>query len=342
MSLSVPFTLHFLKDSEYKAQKALIAAYYNGQGSGKPVPAIAAVETKKGEKLDPVRNPWQRLPVLTSEKGSVGNSTAIAKYVGSMRADSNMMGNSFFETCRVDSWLEFGAHDLEEPACALVWLQRGLISVPDKAAAMARAAADLSAALAKVEAALKANAKQQAEDVVAKFGGGASGPAKPVLVGADVTLADVCLCVALLDVYTEVLAVEGAGGLKASFPGVCAWMQFLVKEAEFRAVLTGKHAAVQGKWCAKSAVTAAASSSFAPPARGSGGSAPAKKDAAPAKKEAAAAAPAPAGGSGSAGDMAALEVQKEQVRALKAAKADKAEITAAVDELKRLKKLCGE
>jgi len=211
--------------------------------------------------------------------------------------------------------------------------------VPDKAGAMARAAADLHAALAKVEAALKANAKQQAEDVVAKFGGGASGPAKPVLVGADVTLADVCLCVALLDVYTEVLAVEGAGGLKASFPGVCAWMQFLVKEAEFRAVLTGKHAAVQGKWCAKSAVTAAAAPAFSPPARGSGGSAPAKTDAAP---KPAAAAPAAAGGSGSAGDMAALEVQKEKVRALKAAKADKAEITAAVDELKRLKKLCGE
>lgn len=60
--------------------------------SGKAVPTIKAEEVKKGSKLDPVTNPWQRLPCLTGESGSVGNSTAIAKYVAKMRADSNMMG----------------------------------------------------------------------------------------------------------------------------------------------------------------------------------------------------------------------------------------------------------
>ncbi len=201
--------------------------------------------------------------------------------------------------------------------------------------------------LKKLEAALTANKKQQSDDVVLKLGGASSSSApKPVLVGADVTLADICLAVSLLDALTEVVPVEGKDGVRASCPGVMAWLEFLLKQREFVAVLGAQNAAAQGKWCkANGALT------FAPPARGSGGGSTASAAGGKAeggKKKEKAAAPAASaaapsgGGSGSAADQAALEAQKEKVRALKTAKAPKDEVTAAVVELKRLKALCGE
>jgi len=123
-----------------------------------------------------------------------------------MRPDTGMMGNNFFESCRIDTWLEFCSKEVEEPCCLLVWLAKGLIpkaslgSDAQHEAAVISALYDVDRALKKLEAQLKASGV--------------------FVLGKEVTLADVGLFCALQEAMTTVLE---QGPMTKNFPLVTKW-----------------------------------------------------------------------------------------------------------------------
>ncbi|CAD7972046.1 unnamed protein product [Amoebophrya sp. A120] len=330
----MPGRLVYLKESEYKAYKSLVAAKFCG------IKLDAAVYNPSRDSLE--HNPWKRLPYLETEGGVIANSNAIARHIGRMRPDTNLFGARFGEACQVDSWMEFCTREIEVPAGVLVWSQQKLIAAPEQKV-VDSAVADLSRSLQLLESQLEK---------------------RPFVVGKEVTLADIALVCSLLDVFKFVLDDK----FRSGFPKVSAWFQTCLALPQFQSVIGAKVAL-----CTKSNLTfappartsgtrtsaqqaAPASKPTPPPAAASQ---PKKKESVvsqppPAKQSektsvvsnASTGSAAPAAGSGptkgTPEELAALQAAKDKVRELKTAGAEKGLIEAAVAEMKRLKDVCGE
>ena len=302
--------------SQYKAYKSLITAQFAGVSlKSEKVAACGDAKTHATPLME--SNPWKRLPFIHSDEGVIAGSNSMARHVAKTRADNmHLLGcDGFTDAAKVDSWLEWCQSELEVPANLLTWLADGKIqSAAGNSAALSETAkGDLSRCLEVVESTLKTNSKFGSQPFLLASNTGAF-PFLP-------SLADVCVVCSLLDVFTTALDAS----FRKKFPLTEAWFSFCVALPQFQAVLKGKGTQL-----------AASGKSFAPPARTSGGK---KGAAAPA-----AAAPAGAGSypSGTPADHAALDAAKAKVMDLKKQKASKDALKPHLDEMLRLKAVCGD
>lgn len=191
----------------FRAFKILIAAEYNSVD-------VSIPEFKIGsDNLTPEfikKSPFGRVPVLDTPKGSLFESNAIARYVARLRADTELVGQSYFESAQVDSWIDFCSHNVDLPATLWYYPFVGLASY--NADLTAKVKADLSKALAVLDAHLLD---------------------KTYLVGHKITLADITIVSSL--VYPFKFVTEPAY-LKA-FPNVVRWFTTCVNQSQFEAVI---------------------------------------------------------------------------------------------------------
>lgn len=191
----------------FRAFKILIAAEYNGVSID--VPAFTAGTDNKTPAFL-AKSPMGRVPVLDTPAGSINESNAIARYVANMRRDTELMGSTFFDSAKVDSWVDFCAHEIELPAC--VWYYPAFGYMPANDAATAKAKEDLANALKVLEKHLKD---------------------KTFLVGHKVSLADITIASAL--VYPFKFVADAA--YRKPFPNVMRWFDLCVHQPQFQAVV---------------------------------------------------------------------------------------------------------
>lgn len=191
----------------FRAFKILIAAEYNNVEIAVPEFAVGT------DNITPAflkKSPLARVPVLDTPQGSLFESNAIARYVARLRNDTELFGQTFFDSASVDTWIDFAAHDIELPAT--LWYYPYLGIAPYNAALTNKAKSDLAKSLAILEAHLAD---------------------KTYVVGHKVTLADIALVSAL--VYPFKFVADAA--FRAPFPNVVRWFTTLVNQPQFEAVI---------------------------------------------------------------------------------------------------------
>ena len=172
-------TLHFIEQTVYKAEKALIAAKFNGITLNKK-PFDAQKDAMKPDFIE--KNPTGKVPFLETDLGCVFTSNAIARFVARCRADTSLYGTCFDDEGQIDSWLEFCTHELEVPLMTWVYPTMGLMEDVPKATSEAQQ--DVKKALTTLEATLKGS----------KY-----------LVGEVLTLADIAVVCALREGFQRVV-----------------------------------------------------------------------------------------------------------------------------------------
>jgi len=148
--------------------------------------AVPKFELGKDNKTEAflAKNPNGKLPVLDTPQGPLFESNAIARYLARLRPDAALYGSSFYESALVDQWIEFSTNELE-PARS-VWLYTVSGALPSQNPK------PLQEAKKDVENALRILDQHFLTHTY--------------LVGNTVTLADITIFTALLDLYAKVLA----------------------------------------------------------------------------------------------------------------------------------------
>lgn len=200
-------TLYYVEPTAYKAQKALVAAKFNG---------VAITEAKFDPEKDSrkpgfvEKNPTGKVPFLQTDGGCIFNSNAIARYVARCRADTFIYGKRFDDEAQIDAWLELCTHELEVPL--MTWLYPVMGLTEDQPEATKHACSDVKQILSSMEAQLKKTS---------------------FLLGDYLTLADIVVVCALRQAFT--LVFDPA--FRKPFPAVCAWFERCCGMPQFRAVL---------------------------------------------------------------------------------------------------------
>jgi elongation factor 1-gamma len=191
----------------FRAFKALIAAEYNGVSV--EVPAFRmGIDNKKPEFK--AVSPLGKVPVLETADGSIFESNAIARYVARMRADTELLGASFFNQAQVDSWIDFCTNELEVPMGMWIFPVLGFMeNVPE---ITAKAQNDMKKALAILNNHLAMNT---------------------YMVGRAITLADIVLVSALYYPMKLVLDTK----FRKPYSNVVRWFLTCVNQPAFKAVL---------------------------------------------------------------------------------------------------------
>eukprot|EP00411_Alexandrium_monilatum_P014053 CAMPEP_0175269774 /NCGR_PEP_ID=MMETSP0093-20121207/45034_1 /TAXON_ID=311494 /ORGANISM="Alexandrium monilatum, Strain CCMP3105" /LENGTH=482 /DNA_ID=CAMNT_0016564445 /DNA_START=60 /DNA_END=1508 /DNA_ORIENTATION=+ len=200
-------TLYYLESTVYKAQKALVAAKFNGIAI-KEAKFDPAKDLKKPDFI--AKNPTGKVPFLETDMGVVFTSNAIARFVARCRADTPIYGKCFDDEGQIDTWLEFCTHEVEVPLMTWVYPVLGLMEdIPEATKA---AQDDIKGVLAAME-------KQLAST---KY-----------LIGDFLTLADIALVCALREGFARVFEAS----FRKPFPKVCAWFEGCCAMPQFKAVL---------------------------------------------------------------------------------------------------------
>jgi elongation factor 1-gamma len=200
-------TLHFADGLAYKANKALIAAKFNGLRIETRIFDL----TKDGN--DPAflaKNPTGKVPFLETDRGCVFTSNAVARYVSRCRADTDLYGRSFDDEGQIDTWLEFSTHELEVPLMTWIYPVMGLMEDTPAATDMARS--DVRKAFSALEDRLKVSTH---------------------LVGDFVSLADIVVVCSLWEGFSRVFDPA----FRKPFPKTCAWFETCCALPQFRSVL---------------------------------------------------------------------------------------------------------
>ncbi|CAK0862862.1 unnamed protein product, partial [Prorocentrum cordatum] len=200
-------TLHYIEKTVYKAQKALVAAKFNG-----------LVVAEKKRRCPPACHPRplpcartrQQVPFLETEAGVIFTSNSIARYVARVRADTALYGKCFNDEGAIDTWLEFCTHEVEVPLMSWVYPTLGLMEDAPQVTALAKK--DVKKALETLESALKGS---------------------DYLLGDFVCLADIALVCALKEGFVRVFDPA----FRKPFPKACAWFSKCCKLPQFAAVL---------------------------------------------------------------------------------------------------------
>jgi len=287
-------TLHYVEETVYKAQKALIAAKFNGV----ELKAAKFDCQKDVNKPDfAIKNPTGKVPFLETDMGCIFTSNAIARYIARCRADTSLYGKSFDDEGKIDTWMEFCTHEMEVPLMAWVYPVMGLVE--DIPAVTSDAKEDVKKACASLEGQLSKS----------KF-----------LIGDFITLADIVAVCTLREGFVRVFDQA----FRKPFPKVCSWFGSCCKLPQFEAVLGSV------TLCAKAETPKPVLAKFAPPARKQEAAPKAqptkeepKKNKASAKAATPAKADAPAPASSSAAapsggaDDAEIKRLGDEIRALK-------------------------
>jgi len=254
--------IHFVEEQIYKAQKALIAAKFNGLVLTAQKFDVAK-EGKKPAFL--AMNPVSKVPFLETDMGCIASSNAIARYVARCRADTTLYGKCFDDEGQIDTWLEFSTYELEVPIAILLYPVLGVMEQPP-AAATKNAETDVKKALQVLEDHLKTS---------------------PFLIGDFVSLADIVVVCVLREPFARIFDPA----FRKPYSKVCAWFETCCNMAQFSAVLGAP------KLCKQAEKPQPVKAGFAPPARGAAPKEAAKKEEpkkSDAKKADAKKAPAPA------------------------------------------------
>ena len=192
----------------YRTQKTLIAAKYVGVDI-----AVPSFELGKDNKTPAflAKNPAGKIPVLDTPTGPLFESNAIARYVARLRPDSGLYGASFYQQAQVDQWIDFSANELE-PARG-VWLYTVIGALPSNNPK------PLQEAKKDVEAALKVLDSHFLHNTY--------------LVGQGVTLADIAIFSALLDVYAKLLSPQS----QKQYPNLLRWFNTIANQPEVSGVV---------------------------------------------------------------------------------------------------------
>mmetsp|Transcript_34114 Transcript_34114/g.78760 ORF Transcript_34114/g.78760 Transcript_34114/m.78760 type:complete len:316 (+) Transcript_34114:72-1019(+) len=223
--------LYYVKEAIYKAEKALVAAKFTGAKMTLKN-FDPAKDAKKPDFLS--KNPSGKVPYLETEFGVLFSSNSIARYVAKSRADTGLLGSNFEEEGEVETWLEFGLHEVEIPLFTWAYPVMGMME--DAPAATKDAQADVKKALAVLEDALRKS---------------------PFLVGNDVTLADICLVCCLKEGFKHVLDPS----FVKAFPKTCEWFDRCRQMPQFKTVFG------EVKKCTKAGTPQTLKEAFKPPSR---------------------------------------------------------------------------
>jgi len=200
--------LHYVEEQVYKAQKALIAAKFNGL----LLPSQKFDFAKEGKKpAFLAMNPMAKVPFLETDMGCIAQSNAIARFVARCRADTGLYGNSFDDEGQIDTWMEFSTHELEVPLAVWLYPVLGLMESPP-AAATENAKKDVAKALTVLENCLKVS---------------------PFLVGDFVSLADIVVVCVLKEAFARLFDPA----FRKPYAKVTAWFELCCKMPQFSAVL---------------------------------------------------------------------------------------------------------
>jgi len=197
---SQTYNLHTPPGS-FRAFKALICAEYNSIPVN--VPEFDANVAKS-------LSPTGKVPVLQTTSGVIFESNAIARHIAKLRRDTCLTGKNVFEEAEVDAWVDFGANEMEIPAC--VWFYPVAGYMPFHVDAYNKAKSDLAKALTILDTYLLD---------------------KTYLVGHQITLADICLVSAL--VYPMKLVCDKA--YLKPFPNLTRWFNTCVNQPAFKTVI---------------------------------------------------------------------------------------------------------
>ena len=192
----------------FRTQKALIAAKYVGVELKMPSFELGK-DNKTPEFL--AKNPAGKIPVLDTPTGPLFESNAIARYVARLRPDVGLYGASFYQQAQVDQWIDFSANELE-PARG-VWLYTVVGALPSNNPK------PLQEAKKDVEAALKVLDSHFLHNTY--------------LVGQQVTLADIAIFSALLDVYAKLLSPQS----QKQYPNLLRWYNTIANQPEVSSVV---------------------------------------------------------------------------------------------------------
>jgi len=190
-------------ESNPRTQKVLIAAKYAGVN----VEVITNVDTKSADFLK--KNPTGKVPVLETDKGTISESNAIARYIA-REGKPEFHGRSNIETALVDQWVDFAASEIELAAYAWIFPIQGVI--PNNHLATKKAQEDIKKVLSILDNHLLT---------------------RTYLVGNYVTLADVVVATALLPLYQLVLDPT----FRKEFVNTNRWFVTIVNQPEVKAVL---------------------------------------------------------------------------------------------------------
>lgn len=193
--------------NNYRAQKAQIAAQYCGVELELPSFKLG-VDNKTPE--FGVKAPLRKVPVLDTPQGPVWESHAIARYIARLRPDKQLLGSSFYEQALVDQWIDFSTTELE-PARAL-WLYPILGYMEFNQQAYQAAKKDTASSL------------RCLNDHLLKH---------TFLVGNQITLADIVVCTALVEMYKQVFSP----GFVKNYGNVTRWFNTCINQPEFASVL---------------------------------------------------------------------------------------------------------
>eukprot|EP00927_Polykrikos_kofoidii_P039183 TRINITY_DN3361_c0_g1_i1.p1 TRINITY_DN3361_c0_g1~~TRINITY_DN3361_c0_g1_i1.p1 ORF type:complete len:471 (+),score=121.65 TRINITY_DN3361_c0_g1_i1:114-1526(+) len=189
--------LHALPD-HYKTKKILVAAKYVGVDI-EVVPSVTE------------NNQIGRIPVLETNDGCVFASVAIARYVARLNHGSGLYGHNVLEGGVIDSWMEFCTHELETPLLTWVMPVMGLLRDVPEATKLAKG--DVKRALTVLNAHLLHNT---------------------YMVGHHITLADICICCALVDGFSLVLDEKT---FQTPFAGLTRWFALCMVQPEFAGII---------------------------------------------------------------------------------------------------------
>jgi len=104
----LPILFPLFVAGNFRAFKALIAAEYNG----------IEVNVADFDESAAALSPLGKCPVLQTANGDVlFESNAIARYIAKTRRDTELSGVTFVDQAKVDSWVDFGAHEVECEFC---------------------------------------------------------------------------------------------------------------------------------------------------------------------------------------------------------------------------------
>jgi len=197
----------YAEPGNFRAFKILIAAEYNGVSVNIPEFKLN-VDNTTPEFLK--KSPLGRVPVLETCCGVITESNAIARYVARLRNDTGLYGRTFFESAKVDQWVDFCSHNLELPATVWIYPLLGFTQAND--ALTAKAKTDLAAGLKVIDEHL----------ATATY-----------LVGDHITLADITVATTLLYPFKFVCTAD----FRNQFPNVMRWFDTCVHQPAFEAVI---------------------------------------------------------------------------------------------------------
>jgi len=192
------------------AYKALIAAKYSGaqiEVISEP-PAFKLGETNKTEEFK-AHFPFQKVPALLTADGQpLYESNAIAQYVASF--NDVLTPKDKYQQALVSQFINLADHEIYPASC--VWVYPTLGIIPFNKNAYDKAKDDISRILTVLNGVLSE---------------------RTFLVGERISLADITVTAALLQLFEKVLEPS----YTAAFPHVVRWFNTCVNQPNFKAVL---------------------------------------------------------------------------------------------------------